>query len=1067
MITKTNQANGCIAKLLYLITLLFFTANSLAADNGVFTYNLTSEGAEITGCVSTCPSDLVIPDTIDSLKVFAIGSSAFKNEGLINIIVPRNVTAIGQEAFYGNQLANVSFLGDRPISDNDIFALQAERDESFYQDYHSQFCDDNDPFSTPCDTYSFNFYNVEASLSITYCPAASGWSGEKFFVKQISDSFMICTHSIPGHCSGSIQKHLSTPQINQSCDSDNDGVINTSDAFPFDSSETLDTDLDGIGNNADTDDDNDGVEDGVDQDPLDPNVGALPAQIVSVVGSPLAIVGRTVSVEVSYDVNDGNTSLTGLGLRVHYNSSLLSFDQFADVLSTDNISSAGPFDDEEDLDSDPSTDKYLSVAWASLFGNWPSALPKSLMTVNFIVADSVADIESTTIGFSASSNAAGYGFEGLSYDLPLVSATWDFDRNGTADALTDGLLLLRHTFGLRGATLTDGAIAPDSPLTAAEVELSVESAYSIADIDGDGTVDALTDGLLLLRYLFGLQAESLITGAISSEATRTSVADIESYIQNFIPVDTTEPVVTDPDGTDDVNNNDSNSDQSVDITGTVTFDLVPFNTFTNGLDYNQTQVAPARGVLVETIDPSGNKVDSTVTNSTGYFSLKADANTDLRIRIAAQMMQTEGAQWDVKVTDNTSNNALYVTEGDLFNTATAGGERNFHMASGWDGNSYSQPRAAAPFAILDAIYDSMQKVASVDPDVVFPPVEIHWSENNSVAGGSEENGDIGTSFYREGKIYILGKQDSDTDEYDRHIIVHEWGHYFEDQLSRSESIGGSHGDGERLDMRVAFGEGWGNALSAMVTDDPFYRDSSGYRQSGGWSMDMESNYTINRGWFNETSVQSILYDLYDTDADDDDNLGFGFGPIYSALTHSNYKDNPYFTSIYPFIELIKEHQPASGSAIDQLLAEQQIYGSGNNGIGEINDGGISTVLPIYKTVSLGDGNINVCYVNEAGVKNKLGNHIYVAFDATSTGSYTFSLNSADSYGAFSDPDLRLYRSGIKIAENISVSYDGNTNLSVDISSTGLHIVEVSVWEVFPELGLGNNGTACFNLQITN
>ncbi|TDF34621.1 hypothetical protein EYS14_22960 [Alteromonadaceae bacterium M269] len=44
-------------------------------------------------------------------------------------------------------------------------------------------------------------------------------------------------------------------------DSDNDGVNNTDDAFPLDATETTDTDNDGIGNNADTDDDNDGMPD--------------------------------------------------------------------------------------------------------------------------------------------------------------------------------------------------------------------------------------------------------------------------------------------------------------------------------------------------------------------------------------------------------------------------------------------------------------------------------------------------------------------------------------------------------------------------------------------------------------------------------------------------------------------------------------------------------------------------------------------------------------------------------------------------------------------------------------
>ena len=54
-------------------------------------------------------------------------------------------------------------------------------------------------------------------------------------------------------------------------DSDDDGVDDGADAFPLDPSESVDTDGDLIGNNADTDDDGDGVDDGADAFPLDPN----------------------------------------------------------------------------------------------------------------------------------------------------------------------------------------------------------------------------------------------------------------------------------------------------------------------------------------------------------------------------------------------------------------------------------------------------------------------------------------------------------------------------------------------------------------------------------------------------------------------------------------------------------------------------------------------------------------------------------------------------------------------------------------------------------------------------
>ena len=67
-----------------------------------------------------------------------------------------------------------------------------------------------------------------------------------------------------------------------------------------------------------------------------------------------------------------------------------------------------------------------------------------------------------------------------------LSVSWDMDNNGTADALTDGLLLLRYAFGLRGSSLIKGVIAEDSSLSLAEIEAEIETTLLIADIDGDG-----------------------------------------------------------------------------------------------------------------------------------------------------------------------------------------------------------------------------------------------------------------------------------------------------------------------------------------------------------------------------------------------------------------------------------------------------------------------------------------------------------------------------------------------------------------------------------------------------
>jgi hypothetical protein len=54
------------------------------------------------------------------------------------------------------------------------------------------------------------------------------------------------------------------------------------------------------------------------------------------------------------------------------------------------------------------------------------------------------------------------------------------------------------------------------------------------DVDCIGTVDALIDGLLAIRYLLGVRGAALIEGAVGIGAQRSSAAAIETYIQSLL-----------------------------------------------------------------------------------------------------------------------------------------------------------------------------------------------------------------------------------------------------------------------------------------------------------------------------------------------------------------------------------------------------------------------------------------------------------------------------------------------------------------------------------------------------
>ena len=125
------------------------------------------------------------------------------------------------------------------------------------------------------------------------------------------------------------------------------------------------------------------------------------------------------------------------------------------------------------------------------------------------------------------------------FSVNTFADDWDVDGNNEADALSDGLLILRYAFGLRGDSLTDGAVSPNSPYSDSEVVSRIENAMSYADVDGNGEVDALSDGLIILRYLFGLRGEVLVADTISPDATRTSIEEVVAYLES--PNQTPEP----------------------------------------------------------------------------------------------------------------------------------------------------------------------------------------------------------------------------------------------------------------------------------------------------------------------------------------------------------------------------------------------------------------------------------------------------------------------------------------------------------------------------------------------
>ena len=112
----------------------------------------------------------------------------------------------------------------------------------------------------------------------------------------------------------------------------------------------------------------------------------------------------------------------------------------------------------------------------------------------------------------------------------------DFDGNASIDALTDGLLALRYHFGLSGDTLITGIVDTNGQFTSAhDIERRISGLGARLDIDNNCSIDALTDGILTLRYMFGLTGQSLVEGVVAPWASRAQPSEIEAYLKLLIP----------------------------------------------------------------------------------------------------------------------------------------------------------------------------------------------------------------------------------------------------------------------------------------------------------------------------------------------------------------------------------------------------------------------------------------------------------------------------------------------------------------------------------------------------
>ena len=210
-------------------------------------------------------------------------------------------------------------------------------------------------------------------------------------------------------------------------------------------------------------------------------------QTVSVsLSVPELRVGQSTDLTLSYNATD-NAKTSGLGLRLHFDSSALEMGATSDKLSE----SAQPFqiqNDTTDFDNNPDTDKFLLTSWADLSGvGWPD-IASQPVTLYVVPLTAKSDFAGEVLAFSGYS-APGYTL--VAADITIVKAEAPVI---TLLGETEASLELGSTYTDAGATAIDNI---DGDITSSieivnNVDINTVGTYTVTYNVSDAAGNAAT-----------------------------------------------------------------------------------------------------------------------------------------------------------------------------------------------------------------------------------------------------------------------------------------------------------------------------------------------------------------------------------------------------------------------------------------------------------------------------------------------------------------------------------------------------------------------------------------------
>jgi len=241
--------------------------------------------------------------------------------------------------------------------------------------------------------------------------------------------------------------------------------------------------------------------------------------------TPLSITGQpgtNLKCHLNYYTFNTNSDDENLKFFVHFDSSMLLFSKATNMLSYSDISLELIESQINETKRNTHNDGLLLISLNKDILSGISTT-KRICTLNFIINEDTDINKQSTIHFSEFRVAENHKFYSSSMSIKTTLFNLDVDGNGIVDALSDGLILIKFLNELTEDISTSIDTKNGTRLSENEIRSYVESGtteisnngFIKLDIDCNSKVEALTDGLLILRFLFNITAgNSLINNAV-------------------------------------------------------------------------------------------------------------------------------------------------------------------------------------------------------------------------------------------------------------------------------------------------------------------------------------------------------------------------------------------------------------------------------------------------------------------------------------------------------------------------------------------------------------------------